>query len=300
MSVFAAADGNKPVSPRVPVYCVRERQQECWKSTAEHREITEIANCNSIYFLSVLSPLSGETVFHDFIKQQQQQQIQTTGIAPEAGTMKEAQIPVAREGYPFIGIAAFVAVILALLNYDTAAFAAMGLTVFILYFFRDPERITPEAEDALVAPADGKVIAVESVFDDRFVNEHVYKISIFMNIFNVHVNRSPFPGKVESVCYSPGRFYSANTERGALENEYGALIMKTEPGCRFAVVQVAGLIARRVVCWAEKGDFLRRGQRFGLIRFGSRVDLYLPQKTQIEVRIGQKVKAGETILGYLS
>lgn len=214
--------------------------------------------------------------------------------------MKEPRIPVAREGYPFIGLAAFVTIVFALLDYDTAAFGAMALTIFVLYFFRDPDRITPEAEDALVAPADGKVILVEKVFDDKFVNEHVYKISIFMNIFNVHVNRCPFPGTVESVSYSPGRFYSANTERGALENEYGAVTMSTAAGCRFAVVQVAGLIARRIVCWAEKGDSLKRGERFGLIRFGSRVDLYLPQKTQVEVRVGQKVKAGETLLGYLA
>ncbi|MFH1216018.1 MAG: phosphatidylserine decarboxylase family protein [Pseudomonadota bacterium] len=214
--------------------------------------------------------------------------------------MKEPRIPVAREGYPFITIAAFVTITFALLDYDTVAFCVMAITIFVLYFFRDPDRITPEAEDVLVAPADGKVILVEKVFDDKFVNEHVYKISIFMNIFNVHVNRSPFPGKVESVSYSPGRFYSANTERGALENEYGAVTMTTTSGYRFAVVQVAGLIARRIVCWAEKGDALKRGERFGLIRFGSRVDLYLPQETQVEVRVGQKVKAGETVLGYLS
>ena len=214
--------------------------------------------------------------------------------------MKEQHIPVAREGYPFIGFAAFVTIIFALLDYDIIAFWAMLLTGFVLYFFRDPSRIIPAAPDALVSPADGKVILVEKVFDDRFVNEQVYKVSIFMNVFSVHVNRAPFPGTVNAITYSPGRFYSADTERGALENEFCAVTMATDSGQRFAVVQVAGLIARRIVCWAELGDSLSRGQRFGLIRFGSRVDLYLPLKTQLEISPGQKVKAGETVLGYLS
>lgn len=213
--------------------------------------------------------------------------------------MKEQHIPVAREGYPFVGFAAFVTIIFALLGYDIIAFWAMLLTGFVLYFFRDPSRIIPAAPDALVSPADGKVILVEKVFDDRFVNEQVYKVSIFMNVFNVHVNRVPFAGTVNAITYSPGRFYSADTERGALENEFCAVTMATEAGQRFAVVQVAGLIARRIVCWAEQGDALSRGQRFGLIRFGSRVDLYLPLETQLEIATGQKVKAGETVLGYL-
>lgn len=213
--------------------------------------------------------------------------------------MKEQHIPVAREGYPFVGFAAFATIIFALLGYDIIAFWAMLLTGFVLYFFRDPSRIIPAAPDALVSPADGKVILVEKVFDDRFVNEQVYKVSIFMNVFNVHVNRVPFSGTVNAITYSPGRFYSADTERGALENEFCAVTMTTEAGQRFAVVQVAGLIARRIVCWAEQGDALSRGQRFGLIRFGSRVDLYLPLETQLEIATGQKVKAGETVLGYL-
>lgn len=213
---------------------------------------------------------------------------------------KEQRLPVAKEGYPFIAFAAFTALIFAVLDYELAAFAASLLTAFVLYFFRDPSRIVPDAPDAFVCPADGKIILVEQIFDDRFVNEQVYKISIFMNIFNVHVNRLPFSGKVESISYSPGRFYAADSERGALENEYCAMVMQTENDCRYAVVQIAGLIARRIVCWAGKGDSLSRGQRYGLIRFGSRVDLYLPVKIQLEISPGQKVKAGETVLGYLT
>lgn len=214
--------------------------------------------------------------------------------------MKKPQVPVAKEGYPFIGFAALTTIVLALLDYDFSALCSLLFTAFTLYFFRDPERIAPEDDDALVSPADGKIILIEKMFDDKFVKEHVHKVSIFMNVFNVHVNRAPYPGLVTGVRYFPGLFLAANTERAALENESCALIMETKNQRRFAVVQVAGLIARRIVCWAGKGDRLERGERFGLIRFGSRVDLYLPQQVQLEVVVGQKVKAGETVLGYLS
>ena len=214
--------------------------------------------------------------------------------------MKEPQVPVAREGYPFIAFAALATVVTAILGYDLIALSTLFLTAFIIYFFRDPERISPEEDDVIVSPADGKIILIEEVFDERFVKEHAYKISIFMNIFNVHVNRAPFPGAVMQIQYSPGAFYSANTERGALENEACAITIGTESGSRMAVVQVAGLVARRIVCWTTKGDKLFRGQRFGLIRFGSRVDLYLPLHAHLEVSVGQKVRAGESILGYLS
>ncbi len=214
--------------------------------------------------------------------------------------MKTPRVPVAQEGYPFIGFAAFTTLVLAILGYDLIALPTLGLTAFILYFFRDPERISPEEEDVLVSPADGKVILVEKVFDDKFVKEHVYKVSIFMNVFNVHVNRTPFSGEVKKIQYFPGMFYSANTDRGALENEACAITMLTKNKKKLAFVQVAGLVARRIVCWATKGDELVRGERFGLIRFGSRVDLYLPLSIQLEVEVGQKVRAGESVLGYLS
>ncbi len=213
--------------------------------------------------------------------------------------MKTPRIPIALDGYPFILLAALISLVTALLGYDIIALIALFLTTFILYFFRDPDRISPDEDDVLVSPADGKIIQIEKVFDERFVKEHVFKISIFMNVFNVHVNRAPFSGKVSQVRYSPGRFYSANTDRGALENEYCAITMNTASDRRLAIVQVAGLVARRIVCWAEKGDYFSRGERIGMIRFGSRVDLYLPLQVQLEVKAGQKVKAGETVLGYL-
>lgn len=213
--------------------------------------------------------------------------------------MKEPQIPVAREGYPFIVFTAFATLTAAVLEYEFIALLLLFLTGFVFYFFRDPERIIPDSEDGVVSPADGKVILVEKIFDDRFVNEHVYKVSIFMSIFDVHVNRVPFAGEVEKIQYTAGSFYAANTDQAGLANEHCALVLSTPGKFRYAVVQVAGLVARRIVCWAEKGDNLSRGSRFGLIRFGSRVDIYLPQQVQIEVRSGQRVRAGETIIGYV-
>lgn len=214
--------------------------------------------------------------------------------------MKKPQVPVAREGIPFIAFIAFVTVIVAVLDYDQLAFIFLLLTGFVIYFFRDPERILPDDEDVVVSPADGKVILVEKIFDDRFMNEHVYKISIFMSIFDVHVNRLPFAGEVEKILYVPGSFYAANTDQGGLANEHCAVILNTRKNFRYAVVQVAGLVARRIVSWVEKGDHIERGSRYGMIRFGSRVDIYLPQQLQPEVRSGQRVKAGETIIGYLT
>ncbi|MDD3814306.1 MAG: phosphatidylserine decarboxylase family protein [Desulfocapsaceae bacterium] len=213
--------------------------------------------------------------------------------------MKSPQIPIAKEGYPFIAFSAFVTLIIAVLGYDIFALAALAITTFVLCFFRDPERIGPISEDALISPADGKVILIEKIIDDQYLLGQVYKVSIFMNVFNVHVNRSPVSGTVDKIIYTPGEFYSADSNRGAMHNEHCATIVQSASGHRLAFVQVAGLIARRIVCWLEADDQVRRGERFGLIRFGSRVDLYLPTQTQLEVTIGQKVRAGESVIGYL-
>ncbi|MCK5340736.1 MAG: phosphatidylserine decarboxylase family protein [Desulfobulbaceae bacterium] len=213
--------------------------------------------------------------------------------------MKQSRIPIALEGYPYIAVAAFAAGIMALLEYDFFALLLLLLCAFVLYFFRDPERICPDRDDAIVSPADGRILRIEKTFDERYLNDHVQKVSIFMNIFDVHVNRMPLCGTVDKIVYSPGKFYSANTERGGLDNESCGVVLTGDNEKRFAVVQIAGLIARRIVCRAEKGDRLERGRRFGIIQFGSRVDLYLPMQMQIEVAPGAIVKAGETVLGYL-
>jgi phosphatidylserine decarboxylase len=214
--------------------------------------------------------------------------------------MTSPQIPIAKEGYPFIAFSAFVTLIIAVLGYDLLALPALAITTFVICFFRDPERIGPLSEDALISPADGRVILIEKIIDDQYLLGQVYKVSIFMNVFNVHVNRIPVSGTVEKIIYTPGKFYSADSDRGAMHNEHCATILRSSSGHRLAFVQVAGLIARRIVCWLETDDQVRRGQRFGLIRFGSRVDLYIPTQTQLEIAVGQKVRAGETILGYLS
>lgn len=214
--------------------------------------------------------------------------------------MLAPQIPVAKEGYPFIGLSAFIALICAILGHNFLTVLAVVATAFILYFFRDPERFIPERSDALVSPADGKVIQIEEISDTAFTQSQAYKVSIFMNVFNVHVNRIPCDGTVDRVIYTPGKFYSADSAQGALHNEYCATLLTTPSGRKIAFVQIAGLIARRIVCWLEPNDTVQRGRRFGLIRFGSRVDLYLPKDTELRISVGQKVVAGETILGYLS
>jgi phosphatidylserine decarboxylase len=213
--------------------------------------------------------------------------------------MISPRIPIAKEGAPFIGSAAFVTLICAIFGYELLTVISLLLSFFILYFFRDPERFTPNKHNTLLSPADGKILVIEKIFDDTFFHEYVHKISIFMNIFDVHVNRIPQSGTLERIDYTPGTFYSANTGQGGLNNENCAAIITGERGRKVAVVQVAGLIARRIVCWLEPGDTVQQGQRFGLIRFGSRVDLYIPGSTEILVKKGQKVRAGETILGRL-
>jgi phosphatidylserine decarboxylase len=213
--------------------------------------------------------------------------------------MLTPQIPVAKEGYPFIFFAAFCTLVVAALGMPALAGALLLATTFILSFFRDPERFVTDLENAVVSPADGKIIGIERVTDSRFTDGEAEKISIFMNVFNVHVNRVPATGKVMKILYQAGKFYSADSAKGALQNEYCATVITTPQGKKLAFVQIAGLIARRIVCWLEPEDRVVRGRRFGLIRFGSRVDLYLPLDTEIMVKQGQKVRAGETVIAHL-
>ncbi|MCI5211673.1 MAG: phosphatidylserine decarboxylase family protein [Candidatus Electrothrix sp. ATG2] len=213
--------------------------------------------------------------------------------------MKNPEIPIAREGLPFILFCAFATLISAVFGYSVAAFLGLTATFFVTWFFRDPFRILPVDKDAIICPADGKVIAVKQMFDERFLQQDVVRVSIFMNVFNVHVNRVPFSGIVERVLFKPGEFYSADKHQAALHNEYCAMTVSTASGQQYVAVQIAGLIARRIICWAEPGDRVEGGQRYGLIRFGSRVDLYLPEGTELTVHEGQKVRAGETVLGKM-
>jgi len=213
--------------------------------------------------------------------------------------MKQQHIPLAREGYPFIALTGFITFILALTGPVALAFAGLIITLFVTYFFRDPSRIIPDDPEAVLSPADGRVILIKEINDERFLKERALKISIFMNVFNVHVNRIPLTGTVENISFKPGRFYSADKDKAALHNEYCAVALTTLAGIRYCVVQVAGLIARRIVCRAEKGDTIKAGERYGLIRFGSRLDLYLPPGARTNIQLRDKVRAGETILAYL-
>jgi len=208
-----------------------------------------------------------------------------------------ARIPVAREGYPFILAALFCIIVIwiAGLVWLELFFAPLG--VFVLAFFRDPERVVPADANAIISPADGKVIKVERVRDEKFLKAEVLRICIFMNVFNVHVNRVPASGRVVDVIYNPGKFFNASLDKASLHNEQNAVIMEAENGRRFAFNQIAGLIARRIVCYAKAGMSFEKGQRFGLIRFGSRVDVYLPAGCTPTVKVGEKVRAGSSILG---
>ena len=173
------------------------------------------------------------------------------------------------------------------------------LTLFVIYFFRDPERLIPPEEKAILSPADGKVIRVEPCREEHFLKGPAIKISVFMSLFSVHVNRIPLTGTIAQSSYFPGKFFSANLDKASAANEQNALLIETAEGARILTVQIAGLIARRIVCWVEKGDRVVRGQRFGLIRFGSRLDIYLPPETRVQAQPGQKAYGGQTILGYL-
>lgn len=202
----------------------------------------------------------------------------------------------AHEGYPFI---IFFAVI------TIAAFTAGGaltallpfiLTLFMLYFFRDPDRTAPEGDNIFVSPADGKVILIKNVREDQYLKNDAIEISIFMSPLNVHVNRAPCDGVVESVVHTKGKFLSAFKHEASLQNENIAMLLNTKYG-KILVRQVAGFVARRAVCRVKPGDTLKKGQRYGIIKFSSRLDVYLPKDTDIKVKLGDKVKAGETIIG---
>ena len=212
---------------------------------------------------------------------------------------RQTAFPIARPGYPVIAAAAFVTAIFALLNMAVPALAGLLVTFCICGFFRDPDRTTPRAERAVVSPADGKVIDIGLVEDNRYYEGRCRKISIFMSVFNVHVNRIPCTGTVRKIDYRPGKYFCASMDKASCDNEQNAISLETEDGGRICFVQIAGLIARRIISGLQVGDPVVRGQRFGMICFGSRLDLYLPENTAVEVVLGNKVSAGTSILGYL-
>jgi phosphatidylserine decarboxylase len=205
---------------------------------------------------------------------------------------------IAREGWPFLLIAAAIALLVGLFLGWWWSVPVWLLALFILQFFRDPPREVPADPSAVVSPADGRVVEV-SRSQDPYVKREALKVSVFMNVFNVHSNRSPVDGTVKERWYFPGAFVNAALDKASLDNERNALWLRTPEGRDVTCVQVAGLIARRILCYVEPGARLERGQRFGFIRFGSRVDLYLPPDAEMKAAIGEKVYAAESVLAWL-
>lgn len=208
-------------------------------------------------------------------------------------------IPFAKDGIPFIGAGVGVTLLTAWLGWTIVAVGAGILTFFVSWFFRNPSRVVPQGVRLVVAPGDGKIIAIEEEFEPRFIKDRSIRISIFLNVFDVHINRVPCEGVIEEVQYQPGLFLVASKPDATLRNEQNALMIRTAQGAKVLCVQVAGLIARRIVCWVSPGDRAVCGERFGLIRFGSRMDTFLPIGTAVKVAVGDRVKGGETILGEL-
>lgn len=205
--------------------------------------------------------------------------------------------PIAAAGFPLIFGAAFTTLILALLGLTALALIGLAATFAICGFFRDPDRVIPIAPGAVVSPADGKVIATALTDGGLFFSGECRKVSIFMSVFNVHVNRIPAAGRVTRVRFRPGQFVAADRQDASGRNEHNAVFLETDEGRSLCAVQVAGLIARRIICRVQAGDRVLRGQRFGMICFGSRLDVYLPKEISLAVSVGDRVSAGSTVLG---
>lgn len=210
--------------------------------------------------------------------------------------------PMHREGWRFVSIFAAVTVILFWL-WEPLGWLGTGLTVWCYYFFRDPKRSVPLDENLILSPADGVISLIEPAVPPAELGmgpQPLTRVSVFMSVFNCHVNRMPVGGKIEAIAYRPGTFVNASLDKASEDNERNALLISTQDGTRVAVVQIAGLVARRILCFTKPGASLRAGDRFGLIRFGSRLDVYLPPGVAPMVAIGQTMIAGESVIADLS
>jgi phosphatidylserine decarboxylase len=212
--------------------------------------------------------------------------------------MKNYGIPVASEGWPFIIPLAMVTALLFALGWKNAGIVLLALTVFVLFFFRDPERAVPGGEGIVVSPADGRVIVIKDIYEPDYLKQDVKQVSIFLSVFNVHVNRAPIGGAIEVVKYNPGKFHVASVDKASLMNEQTAMVI-VKGKTRVLVKQIAGLIARRIVCYAKPGDAVTAGERYGLIRFGSRVDLFLPKDAELKVKPGDRVRGARDVIAVL-
>lgn len=218
-------------------------------------------------------------------------------------SIRAALVPVHREGYKFIAIAGVVTAGLFLMGLAPLGWLGVVLTLWVAYFFRDPERVTPVREGLVTSPADGRVSQIEDVVPPPELDlgpDARTRISVFMNVFDVHVNRSPVDARIARIAYVPGRFLNAELDKASQHNERQAFTLELGGGARIGVVQIAGLIARRIVKFTREGDRVLAGERIGLIRFGSRVDVYLPQGVRALVSVGQRAIAGETVLADMN
>lgn len=212
--------------------------------------------------------------------------------------MKNYGIPIAAEGWPFIIPLSIVTGLLFAFGWKNTALVSLVLTLFVLFFFRDPDRAIPEGKGIVVSPADGKVIVIKDIYEPAYLKQEVTQISIFLSVFNVHVNRAPIGGTVEVVKYNPGKFHVASVDKASLDNEQTAMLIASGKD-KILVKQIAGLIARRIICYARPGDTIKTGERYGLIRFGSRVDLFLPKTAEIKVKLGDRVRGAQDVIGVL-
>jgi phosphatidylserine decarboxylase len=209
-------------------------------------------------------------------------------------------IPIVREGVPFIAVTGGPALLAGALGWAVPALVLGAVALFTAWFFRNPRRLVPNGAKVVVAPGDGRVMAIEEEYEPRFLKEQGIRLSIFLNIFDVHINRIPCEGRVEDIVYQPGQFLAANRPEATLRNEQNSLMIRATSGAKVLCVQVDGVLARRIVCWASPGETVARGERFGLIHFGSPVYTFLPLGPILRVAVGDGVTGGHTVLGELT
>ncbi|OGV99850.1 MAG: phosphatidylserine decarboxylase [Nitrospinae bacterium RIFCSPHIGHO2_02_FULL_39_82] len=209
------------------------------------------------------------------------------------------RISIVSDGFRFIIPLLILSAIVIYFKFLILSIVLSILTIFIISFFRDPERKILEGKGIVVSPADGRVVKIQTVKDDTIYGGDAVCISIFLSIFNVHVNRAPYEGVIKKVVYNHGKFLAAFDDKASLLNEQNSILIESQNGEKVLVKQIAGLIARRIVCWVKEGDKVERGLRYGLIRFGSRVDIFLPPDTELKVKVGDKIKGGIDVIGRL-
>lgn len=213
--------------------------------------------------------------------------------------MNKRRSIIAPEGLPYLGALALLAWLTALFGFAILSFLLGLSAIFVAFFFRDPERVPPNQPGCVLAPADGTVTDIDKTVEPHFLEEETVKVGIFLSLFDCHVNRSPIGGRIKATKHVRGGLSAANLRRASVENERHAALFEMEDGKQVVIVQVAGFLARRILFWKDIGDVLERGERFGMIKFGSRVDVYLPLGFKPAVKVGDKVKAGESIIGWL-